>query len=67
MNSHDRDSGVSGRFIAPILITNDETLSHIAVKKSKQNPVQARHTQMSVCSYKSVYKCRRHNSLFIVL
>jgi len=33
MNSDVRDSGVNGRSVAPILITNDETLPHIAVKK----------------------------------
>jgi hypothetical protein len=67
INSDVRDSGVSGRSVAPILITNDETLPHIAVKKSKQNPVQARHTQMSLCSYKSIYKCRRHKCLLKLL
>jgi hypothetical protein len=33
MNSDVRDSGVSGRLIAPILITNGKTRPHITIKK----------------------------------
>jgi len=33
MNTDVRDSGASGRFIAPILITNDETLLYTALIK----------------------------------